>query len=80
MQSSKVSSAKAKIQYTTATLSAYAIGNLVNALGLDIPVTKFAKPPAPRSEFYNVELKVGESSFYGELTIISYLLSIKNQD
>ena len=52
----------------------------MNALGLDIPVTKFAKPPAARSEFYNVELKVGENNFYGELTIIGYLLSIKNQN
>jgi len=52
----------------------------VNALGLDIPVSKFAKPPAARSEFYNVELKIGDSNFYGELTIIGYLLTIKNQN
>ena len=61
--------------YATSNLSALAVFNLINALNLDIPI---GKKTNDRSEFYNVELKVGEISYYGELTIFGFLLHLKN--
>jgi hypothetical protein len=66
---------KAKVLYATSNLSALAVFNLINALNLDIPI---GKKTNDRSEFYNVELKVGEISYYGELTIFGFLLHLKN--
>ena len=59
-------------------LSALAVTNVARATGSEIPITKF-KSTMERNEFYAVELKVGDSNFYGELTIVSYLIRTANE-
>ena len=70
---------KAKITYSKVNLSALVIANLAKAIKSDIPIAKSTKPLAPeKAEIYNVDLKLDTQSFYGELTIISYLISHAN--
>jgi hypothetical protein len=70
---------KAKITYSKVNLSALVIANLAKAIKSDVPLIKNAKPlAADKSEIYNVELKLDNQSFFGELTIISYLISHAN--
>ena len=46
-----------------------------------MPITKSGKPAiADKSDIFNVELRVDQSVFYGELTIISYLVGLKNAE
>jgi len=67
---------KAKITYSTPNLSALAIANLIRALNSDISITKSKAPiDTEKSDIFNVELKIDASLFYGELTIISYLIN-----
>jgi methionyl-tRNA synthetase len=72
---------KAKVQYAEANLAALAIANVARAISSEVPVTKSGKPAVEgRSDIFNVELKVDQSVFYGELTIISYLVGLKNAE
>lgn len=58
-----------------------AITNLAKAIRSDIPITKSTKALATeKSDIYNVELKVDTASFFGELTIISFLINTVNAD
>ena len=69
---------KVKITYSHPNLSALVIQNLARAINSDIPITKNAKP-TDRGEVYNCELKVDTTSYFGELTIMSYLVTHANQ-
>ena len=72
---------KAKITYSNANLSALAIANLTKAISSTVPITKSAKPlPENKSDIYNVELKIDNSIYYGELTIISFLINHVNNE
>lgn len=68
---------KAKITYSHVNLSALAIVNMARALNSEVSVTKAAKP-SDKAQVLNVELKLDAASYYGELTIISYLTSQSN--
>jgi hypothetical protein len=70
---------KSKITYSNLSLSALAIANLAKALGSEVPITKSAKPlAAEKPEIFNVELHHNASLYYGELTILSFLLNDAN--
>ena len=72
---------KSKVQYAEANLAALAIANVARAIQSDVSVTKSGKPAvADKSDIYNVELRVDQNVFYGELTIISYLVGLKNAE
>lgn len=68
---------KAKITYSHANLSALAITNLARAVQSDVVIAKNAKP-TDKAEVYNVELKVDTASYFGELTIMTYLINTHN--
>jgi len=69
------------VLYAEANLAALAITNVARAIQSDVPVTKSGKPGVPdKSDIFNVELRVDQSVYYGELTIISYLVGLKNAE
>jgi hypothetical protein len=53
-------------------VSALALQNVCKAIGTDLQITKL-KVPGDRTEFTNVELSVGKTLYYGELTISTFL-------
>lgn len=63
--------AKVNIKYGEPTVSALVIQNTCRALGQDTVLTKMKTPAT--SEFANVELKAGDLTIYGELTISTFL-------
>jgi hypothetical protein len=68
---------KAKITYSHANLSALAITNLARAINSDVAIVKATKP-TDKQEVYNVELKVDTATYFGELTIMTFLINHAN--
>ena len=71
---------KAKVIYHDTNLSALAIANLATSIQSDIQVVKAPKPNLTRSEFYHVELKIGNDIINGELSIMDYIVAEKNRE
>ena len=71
---------KAKVIYHDTNLSALAIANLATSIQSEIQVVKAPKPNLTRSEFYHVELKIGNDIINGELSIMDYIVAEKNRE
>lgn len=71
---------KVKITYHEPNLSAFAIFNFVKSIDSSIKPEKAKKPNIDRPEFYWVELSIDSQVFYGELSIMDYVASLKNRE
>ena len=71
---------KAKVTYHDKSLSALAIVNLAACLESRVTVAQAPKPNLERPAFYHVDLKIGQDTIYGELSIMDFIAADKNRE
>ena len=71
---------KAKVTYHDKNLSALAIVNVASCLESRVVVEAAKKPNIDRNAFYHVDLKAGQDTIYGELSILDYIVADKNRE
>lgn len=72
------SDTKTKVTYGKLDLSAFAVATLAHGLALKNTTVSLNAKAAPRPQVMNVELVVGGSNIYGEITICDFLVGKKN--